>query len=595
MAGKCGRKKFNGLSAHNKPQKEKAIAKRAAATGKSKDQDKKASLDEGKVEHEKVQTTVQDNSVKNILETGAAVTRSAIAPVSSSVVAHDEVPNGLDDAVSQEFCKHSFTTLSANSLSNMFAVVTLSHQLTDVIDERKSQEDMLLANMETPKQRFKRICYISSKTTDEIQPWDDEREPAVPTAAARAGDDNGFECIDFRIKDIAQQIADHVSVVDQLFSIVADEGTMTTGISGTSKVAHFLETIEKRYVPISIHPLSTIAEEDTNSMSHCSGSTTDDEGFSALSSTMEEIDFFSRSATPFSNATQKQTPIVRLPSAAGSSPTHAVRSRESTKAGSACYHDNVIKDSEMPFDPMTLVCQIIVNHNVEEGTPTREQIRAALVFTCPEECLKAFASDTVAVVDPAIVSLKGKKHDARKIPNQDPTELKDHAILNCTLKGHSPNDLASQSPLASGPHDQSFTTSLQHSPELLKTALGISTQDPSSSRTSHDSGTNGALPSPKDDSGPHTPLTPTFNKNAVLSAYCEKNFVPAKDQNTTVFTANGGYNYPSYQAFSPGQYWPEQVYAQYQQPYICEGGYSPYEGVPEYYEKAWKVIGYGMR
>lgn len=615
MAGKSGMKKSKGLKKHNKAQKEKAMTKRAAATDKSKAKNEKISMAAEKVEPVEVQETVQEYSVNKL-------STSAVAEVTEQDIKQFEVATLFDNKVEGDGIvpvttpvgvreeetdgKYMSTTLPLYSLTHTLTAALPTFKTPDVCTKHKSQDDDLFANMETPQQRFKRICFVDSASTEKIQPWDDEHEPEGPASAKRAIDDNGFESICFRIKDTTTQIAaDQVSSIGQLFAMVAKNGHTSVGTSAGAKVSQPLEVIEKHHMPILTFPLSVIAEEDQEiSVSPTSRSTNDVVGSPTWSAAVEESDLFSRSATPFSETAQKQKPVIYLPSPACSSPTSAARASTSSKADVESIRSAIIADSDIPFDPSTLICKITVRHNAGEGPPTREQIKAAFVFTCPDEISESPISDKATLVDPAIVSFKEKRQcDDIRVPANivDPTIISatvkkceiiakdsepvlaqtiDPAILSCKVRGSSSTPVASsQSPTTLGPYDQSPSILLQKGRSLLAAVLGIGNSDPSSRHTSHDSGATSHLqiPSPKDDSGPSTP------KKAILPEYCEKEFVPAaKHQNSVASAANRVYEWPDYYNYAPGQFFHEHTYAQYQLPHMWDGGYNPQEGAPEY-------------
>lgn len=649
-----------GLKAHKKAQKDKAIAKRIAAAavsaGKSKkNQIKKAAMTEDKVENPKILENVQENTVKDIVETGTSITEdfsknivksedyatlSNTKAVSSLSV--DVCNNMVDDnetVMTSESRKYTSTTPPTNHLTDFSAAATpllasLFEKL-DVIVGCRAKEDFLFASKETPQQFLKRVGHSRSDTTEKTPTWDGECERET-FAAVRAIDDNGFECIGFRVKDTVQDtFTVKVLSVDQLYAMFKNNGVTAHAVSTAPKATETLEVIEKNRVFNPYYPLSTIAEEDSDSVSPRSGSISEpeDTSQSSLASTVEDAELFSRSVTPFSDTLEKQEPVVRLPSAV-CSPSHAARLLECTKAGASLFRNSIKQDSEIPFDPATKICSIIVHHNIGE-VPNPEQIKAAIVFTCPDETLETSALETaLPVVNPAIVSFKEKKPDIQ-FTTQIAVETIDPAILSASVKYQEVIDPAlltskvkDLSPTAAvftpgGAHSPPSPISLQEGSDILKAVLGIATpQDSASRRTSY------SLPTPKDARGPHTPDTPTFKAslksailpehcekvfvpvsfkeqrpilpslnivsgphspiNAILPEHCENEFVPAKQQD---FGANGGYDYRD---AAPGQYWPEQVYAQYQQPHMYPGaggyGYSPYDGVPEYYQMAWDAV-----
>lgn len=593
------------------------MAKRAAATDKSKVKNEKVSMAAEKVEPFEVQETVQEYSVNKL-------STSAVAEVTEQDIKQFEVATLFDNKVEGDGIvlvttpvgvreeetdgKYMSTTLPLYSLTHALTAGLPTVKIPDVCTKHKSQDDDLFANMETPQQRFKRICFVDSASTEKIQPWDDEHEPEGPASAKRAIDDNGFESICFRIKDTTTQIAaDQVSSIGQLFAMVAKNGHTSVGTSAGAKVSQPLEVIEKHHMPILTLPLSVIAEEDEEiSISPTSRSTNDVVGSPTWSAAVEESDLFSRSTTPFSETAQKQKPVIYLPSPACSSPTSAARESTSSKADVESIRSAFIADSNIPFDPSTLICKITVRHNAGEGPPTREQIKAAFVFTCPDEISESPISDKVTLVDPAIVSFKEKRQcDDIHVPANivDPAIISatvkkcniipkdfepalthpiDPAILSCKVQGFSstPAAVSTKPPAIPSSHDQYPSILLQNGHKLFDAVQGIGNSGPSSRRTSHESGVIGqlALPSPKDDSGPSTP------KNAILPEYCEKEFVhAAKHQNAVVLAANGGFNFPDHYNYAPGQFFPQEVYAQYQLPDMWDSGYSPREGPPEYY------------
>lgn len=252
--------------------------------------------------------------------------------------------------------------------------------------------------------------------------------------------------------------------------------------------------------------------------------------------------------TPFTDTAEKQKRVVRLPSSSGSLSSRTFRTLDCTAAGKLLYCDAIFKDSNIPFNPATNIAKITVRHSVGEA-PTHEQIKAALVFTCPDETLETSASETASpVIGPAIISFKEKKLDVQNA-DQIPVDVVDPAILSATVKKQDTIDPAiltskvkQLSPTAAvftpfGQRSPSSPISLNEGSAILKAALGIVTLQDSSRRTSHSSG---LIPTPKEISGPHTPDTPTFQqslKNAVLPEHCDKTFNPVKEEQITVLVS----------------------------------------------------------
>ncbi|KAH7381407.1 hypothetical protein DE146DRAFT_773180 [Phaeosphaeria sp. MPI-PUGE-AT-0046c] len=397
MAGKPMMKKLQGLKEHKKAKKEKAIAKRAATT----DRVKKAIMIEEKVELAQIQEEIQHDTANH-------VARGGIIFVFTLVDAREEEFNDIEFGIKQGL--PALTPVEKPAASA----------------KREWEDGMLFANLETPQQRFNRICYIACASTEMIVPWDDECEPESIKAAACAVDESNLERVGLRSKDAIHHTVDPPSFIDQLFSMVANNGHSIVGISSGAKVSQCLETIEKHIVLIPNHPfLIIVEEEDTVSIFLFSGITTDGDSCDQhiWSVVGEERDLFSRSVTPFSDTVKKETPVVRLPSRTGSSPVAAARSLAFFKATSTSIYNSII------------------------GLPTREQIKAALVFSYPDETVETAVADAVAAIPPAIVSFREKRQC------DDIVFTRKLATLSSTFA-----EISSQTPASSSPCESSLAT-----------------------------------------------------------------------------------------------------------------------------------------
>lgn len=271
-----------GIKAHNKAQKAKALAKcaAAAATGKSKVQVKKAVMVEKKVELAKVPETIQENNFKDMVEIGAvacevgmiiaqdeeevtlsdskAATQdmvlSASDAISMSAAVYEDVPTGTDININitEELRKStSYSKLYPNCATNIFAAAESSFVMPDTFIEYDVMLDAHLANLGTPKQFLRRAAVHSCEALDETLHYFSKNDRDAFSGPTRAVDDNGFECIGFRVKNTVQDTLPKSIVlsVDQLFAMFKNKGIETSPISSTAKLTQSLEVVEKVLTP----------------------------------------------------------------------------------------------------------------------------------------------------------------------------------------------------------------------------------------------------------------------------------------------------------------------------------------------------------